>query len=106
MNIAREATKRRAHLYCTADIPIECQKVTFQPISGVYPYQKNRMRFRFVERECCVMTPNKPPKLKEIKRVWYFFSNTLSKSTDIAPLLKASEVVSFRTLLRSLFGAT
>jgi len=34
MNIAREATKRRAHLYCTADIPIECQKVTFQPISG------------------------------------------------------------------------
>ena len=42
------------------------------------------------------MTPNKPPKIKEIKHAGYFFSNTLSKSTDIARLSKVSEVVSFR----------
>ena len=38
------------------------------------------MGLRFVERECCAMTPNTPA--KEIKHAGYFFSNTLRKSTD------------------------
>ena len=38
------------------------------------------MGLRFLERECCAMTPNTPA--KEIKHAGYFFSNTLRKSTD------------------------
>ena len=59
------------HLFSLySDIPIEVQKVIFFSQSALSGFSRTKgMGFRFVERECCVMTPNTPA--KEIKVEWY-----------------------------------